>query len=104
MFKKILFVTLLFCSNAFALDVCGKQYYSNIQGKEYEIAFMCGPFSPIWYGNAYIIQNEIVVAVHDFHQNNNDSIVNLGDFGVFYQSPSDVLTFIPPPFMVFNLR
>ena len=50
----------------------------------------------------YLSVDNIVNSIYEYHQNPGDPIVNLGDFGVFYQSPSDVLTFIPPPFIVFN--
>lgn len=107
MFKRILLITaifLFFSSSSYSLDVCEKVYTSNINGEYYEVSFMCGPFGPINSGYTYIVKDNIILAVYEFHQNPSDAIVNLGNFGVFYQSPSDVLTFIPPPFIVFNIK
>jgi hypothetical protein len=107
MFKRVLLITaifLFFATSGYSLDVCGKIYTSNINGEYYDISFMCGPFSPMISGSAYIVKNDITIDVYDFHQNSRDPIVNLGNFGVFYQSPSDVLTFIPPPFIIFNIK
>jgi len=105
--KKILLSFIIFISiisSSFALDVCGKVYVSQINGVPYEISFMCGPFSPGVSGKSYIVLNNNIIGIYDFQQNIGDPIVNLGDFGVFYQSPSDVLTFIPPPFVVFYIK
>jgi hypothetical protein len=107
MFNRILLIfifLLISISSGYSLDVCSKIYTSNINGEYYDIGFMCGPFSPIYSGYAYIVKADITVGVYYFHQNPRDPIINLGDFGVFYQSPSDVLTFIPPPFIVFNVK
>lgn len=107
MFKRIILISiflLVSISSGYSFDVCGKIYTSSINGQYYDIGFMCGPFSPIYSGHAYIVKDDITVGVYEFHQNPRDPIVNLGNFGVFYQSPTDVLTFIPPPFIVFAIK
>jgi hypothetical protein len=105
MFKKLvlsIFFIILTVSSVYALDVCNKTYMSKINGQYYILDFKSLPFSPGFNGNVYIYMYDTLVDIVEFHQNVGDPIVNMGDYGVFYQSPSDVLTFIPPPFIVFN--
>jgi hypothetical protein len=89
----------MFTSFAYALDVNNKMY--TLEGTT--IAFQQSAFGPGNNGLMYLISaDNIVYGVYSYHQNVDDPIVNLGDVGVFYQSPSDILTFIAPPFIVFN--
>jgi hypothetical protein len=89
---------LLIATTGHALDVNNKTYILD----DTIIAFQQGPYGPGSNGLVYLTIDNIVNGIYEYHQNTGDPIVNLGDFGVFYQSPSDVLTFIPPPFIVFN--
>ena len=98
--KRSIFVLLLLAiaTIGYALDVNNKAYVLD----NTVIAFRQSPFGPGSNGLVYLSVDNIVNSVYEYHQNTGDPIVNLGDFGVFYQSPTDVLTFIPPPFIVFN--
>lgn len=99
--KKFILVLMLFMITSFAhaLDVNDKLYFLGTN----TIAFQKYANSPGNNGLMYLINyTNAVCGVFEYHQNVGDPIVNLGDAGVFYQSPSDVLTFIPPPFIVFS--
>ena len=102
--KKLIFVLSLFllltsCKWVYALDVNNKMYFLGTN----TIAFQQYVGSPVNNGLMYFIDyNNIVCGVFEYHQNVGDPIVNLGDAGVFFQSASDILTFIKPPFIVFN--
>ena len=89
-------------SSVYALDVCDKSYISQINGQYCILKFLQTPVGPGLNGDVHIYMYDTLVDIVEFHQNVGDPIVNMGDYGVFYQSPSDVLTFIPPPFIVFN--
>lgn len=105
MFKKLIlsiFFIILISTSVYALDVCDKTYTSQINGQYYILDFKSLPYGPGLNGDVHIYIYDTLVDIIDYHQNVGDPIVNMGDYGVFYQSPSDVLTFIPPPFIVFN--
>jgi len=105
MFKKlayIIFFIIITTVSVLALDVCNKSYVSQINGQYFILEFKQSPFSPGFNGEVHVFTYNILVDIWEYHQNVGDPIVNMGDKGVFYQSPSDVLTFIPPPFTIFN--
>ena len=102
--KKLLLI-LLFLSIAtsgFALDVNNKAYVLDNTNVYTVVVFEQAPVGPGSNGTMYLFYDNLLNSGYEYHQNPNDPIVNLGDAGVFYQSPSDVLTFIPPPFYVFK--
>jgi hypothetical protein len=88
-------------SNAYALDVNNKSYYLR-DNDSTVITFQQSILEPGSNGFMYISVDNVVHYIYGYHQNSGDSIVNLGEIGVFYQSPTDVLTFIPPTYLVFK--